>query len=65
MSTEKSNPPTNEANNIVLLNTFVISKNNCRVLFHSDVLVWEKENSKKGEITQQNFWFENIPTDKA
>lgn len=51
MSTEKSNAPTNEASNIVLLNTFVILKTNCRVLFHSEVLVWEKENSKKDKTT--------------
>lgn len=28
----------------VLLNTFVISDQRCRVYFHRDVLIWEKEN---------------------
>lgn len=55
MTTEKSISPTNEASNIVLLNTFVILRKNCRVLFHSDVLVWEKENSKKGKAQLINF----------
>lgn len=57
MSTEKSISPTNEVSNVVLLNTFVILKKNCRVLFHSDVLVWEKEDSKKGKSTTLSIQF--------
>lgn len=37
--------------NEVLLNTFVISKKKYRVFYNAGVLVWEAENSKKGEKT--------------
>lgn len=37
------------SDNVVLLNTFVIWKKRYRVYYHSEVLVWEKSESKGGE----------------
>lgn len=40
----------NNDDNVVLLNTFVIWKKRYRVFYHSSMLVWEKNESKSGEL---------------
>lgn len=61
-----SNNTNNDNNNnkIVLLNVFTIRKKSYRVFYNAGILVWERNETKKGKVKQNQYAFEMIKETK-